>query len=340
MDVPPTNLGLWYARWLKFRDWKARQRKYGDRAFYEICAIRERHSVTSLCYVGSYNNGDYAKMESELRKCKKISPRDVSFILDDIIENLREMDSVVSEVSAASTASTASTVPPINKTNYHYLEFKPIISQDVAAWLQKYDPRDVVELLLRYECLCPQGQQWAVPKSWLESIKAEYGLDLIAFASPINKGVDAPYCSGYTEDKRFGSLGSVFKLGPDWIEQFSLRRCTIEINPPFIEQILSDAASFVEGLLRRAAEMRNPPKITILYIGPDWTDADFYTRITERISGVRTVTVRPIKLVSGTYSYENSEGKTINTSQSSWLFVITNYYMVDVKLKEFIRKHE
>jgi Phosphorylated CTD interacting factor 1 WW domain len=350
-DVTHSTLEMWYERWMIFRDWKRKISRYGDKAAYEISAIRERHSVFALCYHGSdwLKFDNFSKLAEELNVCKKINKRDVPDIIADIKNNIALMrdvslhsvgglvgsETVGGSVGSETVGSETVGSETVGST-YSYRTFQPRVHKDFAAEFSKYNAYHVVELLLRYECLCPQGQQWAVPKTWLQKIRTLIGLDLIAFASPINKGVDAPYCSGYSEDITFGSLGSFFKIHPTLLDSYAGRTFTMEINPPFIENVLSSAAISAEAFLRYASEMKNPPKVTILYVAPDWSDADFYRRIVEQMPTIRGVTLRKMKLFAGEYSYENATaGVKVTARQNSWLFTLTNYPADEITLEGF-----
>jgi hypothetical protein len=328
------EIQIWYARWRRLSDWKKGLSRYSGDAIYEISAIRERHSVTALCYYGSewLQSDDFSKMEEEITKCKKINPTDRAQVYKDIVSNITEMRHIVGAYVEEPTdfSTTVST--------YSYLDFNPKLRKSFITAFAKYQRDEVVTMLLRYECLCPQGQQWAVPSAWLQTIQSKFGLSVVAFASPINVGADVPYCSGYPEDKIFGSMGSFFKLPPDYLEQFSGRVFTVEINPPFIEQVLADAATAAEGMVRYSAGMERPPRLTIIFIGPDWTDSEYYRKLSEQVSTIKGIHIRKMRLFAGKYAYENPAGESIVTHQSSWLFVITNHAVMDVPLAGFLTK--
>jgi hypothetical protein len=328
-----------YSQWLILQMWLKDIQQYGKAAVYEIVAIRERHSVTALCYHGSawLDVEDFSKLQGEIVSCRKIDRKHHAQIIAGIIGNLWAMRE----------AHPFQGVVPIEKGTYAYGAFKPTLSQEVTKYLAAFDIETALALLLRYECLCPQGQQWAVPKQWINRICQSYGLDIIAFSSPLNKQFDnsaaqadlkvegtsnIQYYSGFAEDKAFGSQGSFFDVQPDFLDKFAGKRCTIEANPPFIERILLDAAIKFDELFKYAAKMKNPPHLTVLFITPDWTDAEYF----KQTKGLSCEYSRAIQLYPGEHGYENATGGvSIVARQRSWLFILSNVQIQTLPLQGF-----
>lgn len=162
------------------------------------------------------------------------------------------------------------------------------------------------------------------------NIATKYGIDIVAFSSPLNKQISTSclaktstkYYSGYAEDSVLGSCGSFFDLKPDFLNGFPAHHCTIEVNPPFIERILLDTVRAIEKFFKYAMSMLYSPKLTVLFVTPDWTDAEYFRAVNE----LTDCKVHTVKLFAGDYSYENAtEGTAITSKQNSWLFVITNW---------------
>jgi Phosphorylated CTD interacting factor 1 WW domain len=308
-----SELSLWYARWKIYHAWVLSMNKHDSRTRYEIMAIFERHCVTAACYQGEnwICEEDTSKMKSEIQACKHIPFPQKEAVLSEIIDTLRAMCKVDGET------------PSIVWKELRCGDFKPTLSRENIEMLSKYDPADAMCMLLRYECLMPQGQQWAVPKKWLRSLQDSVGLDLVAFASPLNKGADVPYCSAFESDKLFGSSGSFLRLQPTFIEQYVGGRCVMEINPPFVEQILLDAVRAIEMFARHIYDNKLDVKFTAIFICPDWQDAEYFKRVQDIHTGV-IVTKR--RLQAGEYTYENgTTGNVLTTRQSSWVFTITTH---------------
>ena len=321
------ELELWYQRWRILQRWKNEKlQQYNARAKREIMAVYERHAVTALCYYGSnwFYFSDFSKVKEEIEGLWKrgvieltgVRPCRISLV--NVIRSFRN-----------ATAS-AKDIPKSEIIVGKYKDFTLECQESVIADLSKKGtPVEINALLLRYECLCPQGQQWAVPKAWLETIMDVGSLDLVLCSSPLNRQVNVPYCSGYLEDGKFGSMGSMFDLHPRFCRKFAGKDFTIEMNPPFVERILSDSVTLVESFLKYAKSMKNPPKMVILFIGPDWKDAEYYLRI-------KKFAVKTINLVAGKYAYEvGTTGKKIKTSKNSALFIIGSG---EINMKGFLEQ--
>lgn len=330
MHTAEKDVGIWYTRWKLLQEWKVSCKKYGEKVVYEINAIRERHCVTSLCYRGSswLEQTDFSKLIEEVKSCKKIERRDQNEVLNGIIANITQMRNVVD-------------AKPIDVKRYSCGNFRPKLGGEQMRYLDMYNPLDVMAMLLRYECLCPQGQQWAVPKKWIAEITKAIGLDIVAFASPLNTQIEqkqrdairTKYYSGYTEDAAFGSQGSFLNMKPEVLDDFAGRTCVIEANPPFVESILLDAVKLFERLFAYASEMESPPQLTILFVTPDWSDAEFYEYVTNPSVApyLRTVQLQP-----GEHAYENATAEmTITSRQRSKLFVLSNDEKLDFPLNGF-----
>lgn len=310
---------LWYARWTVYIQW-VNGLRYEARANYEIRAIRERFCVTAACYMGDnwLEYTDYSKMQSEIQACRHVN--DKKRVFDEIVESLQRMQKVEPQTPKVVSRYTCDT-------------YAPVLSSEVVSFLDAYPVEDAMALLLRYECLSPQGQQWAVPKKWLLSIQRTIGIDLVAFASPMNKQIDAPYCSAYESDKQFGSMGSFLKLPAAFIDKYAGGSFTCEINPPFVEQILLDAVRAIEMFARHICDNKIDVKFTALFVCPDWQDAEYFQRVSNLTTCAR---VNKYKLRAGEYAYENgTTGKALDTRQDSWLFVITSGLTAEVTLDGF-----
>lgn len=323
-DTAGFVVDLWYTRWSILRKWRKRlsQNKESQRAEKEILSVYERHATTALCYYGSnwLSCGDFSKAKEELVDLEKRKIiRDANDTLESIISVIRDQGNV--EVFGH-TQSGEDEKKALELSGC-YKDFKPQISPEkLKELISVAGIAETIALLLRYECLCPGGQQWSVPEKWIKSVKKQRGLDLVAFGSPLNcTSSMSRYCSGYPEDRVFDSMGSIFDLQiPAFCEKFTGKNLTIEINPPFIEKILLDAVLFVKNVLKYVKKMPEfyAPRLTILFICPDWEDAEYFCLL-QKIKRVKM-----INLKAGSYSYEvGNTGKTIKTSKNSFLFVIS-----------------
>lgn len=329
------DLELWYQRWLILQKWKYKLSSHSEKARKEIISAYERHAVTTLCYYGSnwFYCSDFSKVKKEIEdlwRSGTIELTDVRLVrigLIDVIRSFRTVSFAPGGMDVSPEDAHAVAVSPLV-----YKDFKMTCGKDLLESLSEQgSPVEITTMMLRYECLCPGGQQWAVPKEWLTNIAAGRGLDFIAFSSPLNRQVNVPYCSAYAEDRKFGSMGSIFDIQPEYCDTYAGKNFTFEMNPPFIERILSDSVSFVERFVKYAKKMKNPPNMMILFIGPKWEDAEYYSRI-------KKLSAETIKLSAGRYTYEiGTTGKKIKTSKDSMLFVVvTGKSKGNVDMKGFV----
>lgn len=132
----------------------------------------------------------------------------------------------------------------LNKTHYDKLERRFKLANAIAAGAPSADATlAVTELnaaetaefhaklfcvLSRYKAICGGGFQCALPPRVWQTLRAELGLELEGFASPLNCTLDR-YCSAFVDtDAAFGSSGSIFKLLP------TLSSGAISLNPPYV----------------------------------------------------------------------------------------------------------
>lgn len=127
-------------------------------------------------------------------------------------------------------------------------------------------------LLLRHSLLTygDVGQHYAIPQSYYDRLYNEFNVRNEGFASPLTTMLGekhgAHYCSLSPEtDAVFGSSGSFFQIN---LGQYPGNWC---INPPFIEAVLADAARQVVNYCTDS-----PKDKLIFFVGPNWTDAEFY----------------------------------------------------------------
>lgn len=169
---------------------------------------------------------------------------------------------------------------------------------------------DIFLSLLQYESLLPSGQQWAVPLLEYRRYVIDHDVDTEGFASPFNSQLlrladEFPekkfgFCSLFPKlDGVFGSLGNFFDL--------DFRGRTTVVNPPFIEILLDKAA-------QKCLDELNTHSGKFIFIGPNWTDAKFYTKLSksEYLMSKRTFKTH----------YENPNGEEIKSTFESVEFII------------------
>eukprot|EP01059_Diplonema_ambulator_P011595 TRINITY_DN21597_c0_g1_i1.p1 TRINITY_DN21597_c0_g1~~TRINITY_DN21597_c0_g1_i1.p1 ORF type:complete len:378 (+),score=113.97 TRINITY_DN21597_c0_g1_i1:141-1136(+) len=119
----------------------------------------------------------------------------------------------------------------------------------------------VALMMLRYRCLTGgrSGLQDAVPKEVMGVLQRRLDVEVEGFASPINSELGC-FCSMFPEtDVVFGSLGSFWDFSPT--------SGSIEVNPPFTEQVMADLDGRITALLTAT-----PHPLSFTLIIPEWTD--------------------------------------------------------------------
>lgn len=141
--------------------------------------------------------------------------------------------------------------------------FRFKINERISYLLKRFNCRDVVKCLLKYQAIISKGQQWGLIKEHFVELY-KIGVRNEGFASPFNSrflelGIDIKFCSLFNVDKVFGSAGNFFeqKLEGKW-----------QINPPFIEEILNKTSKKV------LSEMKND--LDVFFLLPYWTDLTAY----------------------------------------------------------------
>ena len=126
----------------------------------------------------------------------------------------------------------------------------------------------LIALLLRYKAIRGHGFQAAVGPHAMDLLLSECSVGIEMFASPLNARLPA-FCSAFTDvDAPFGSCGSAFALNPE--DAPKGEAIGIEVNPPFVVDILDRAAERVGKMLEAA--VRDERSLTMVAFYPGWTD--------------------------------------------------------------------
>lgn len=138
-----------------------------------------------------------------------------------------------------------------------------------AGTLQEQNSRICI-MLIRYQCLFPRGQQWAIPLDWYKYLNAKYTVTHEGFASPINSRVilisDTATFSSlfYDTDQYFGSTGNFLTDK----RQYS---GTVTVNPPYMEDIMESAMKKINEQCKSAEE--NGIALRFVFCIPHWADS-------------------------------------------------------------------
>lgn len=177
----------------------------------------------------------------------------------------------------------------------------------------------ILVMLLRYESLLPQGQQWSSPGEFNDKL-FKLGVDLEAFSSPKNSGLlmawwraggkPPKFCSLFPDtDSYFGSIGNFYS---DEVQSKIAKGAFggVVVNPPFVENIMKSA-------LEKIQEAIDSNTVFVVVL-PSWKDSDAY-RIAKENSLVK------VELIPKSY-YFVSHGdppKKIVANFGSTVFVIS-----------------
>lgn len=104
--------------------------------------------------------------------------------------------------------------------------------------------RALFSCLARYNALLGHGMQCALPEDVFQVLHSYIQTNFECFASPLNCRYSS-YCSAFPDtDAVFGSKGSFFDFYPS--------RGSYEVNPPFIESVMSAAVQHAHSLLEKS----------------------------------------------------------------------------------------
>lgn len=110
-------------------------------------------------------------------------------------------------------------------------------------------------LLARYNALLGHGMQCALPEDVFQVLHKWVQTNFECFASPLNCRYSS-YCSAFPDtDAVFGSKGSFFDFYPS--------RGSYEVNPPFIESVMTAAVQHAHSLLEKSDDA-----LTFVFIVP------------------------------------------------------------------------
>lgn len=136
----------------------------------------------------------------------------------------------------------------------------------------------ILVMLLRYESLFPQGQQWSSPGDFNDRLFA-LGVDLEAFSSPKNSGLlmawwragagkPPKFCSLFPDtDSYFGSIGNFYS---DKVQSALGNFKGVVVNPPFVESIMNSALEKIQEAVKAGV------RTVFVVVLPSWEDSDAY----------------------------------------------------------------
>jgi Phosphorylated CTD interacting factor 1 WW domain len=109
----------------------------------------------------------------------------------------------------------------------------------------------ILILILRYECIVGNWQQWGMTSDWYKYLYENENVRIEGFTSPLYSrlmllGSDIQYCSlFYDTDKYFGSLGNVFNVDFENLAKQYKENVGIVLVPPFSHYIVKEAMKMI-----------------------------------------------------------------------------------------------
>jgi len=185
----------------------------------------------------------------------------------------------------------------------------------IPKWLEDYEDEDLINLAIRYQILQAGSQHWAASDELFEDLIKKYDIDIEGFASPFNSylirsGLKQSEPDKYRiftlfkDDKVFGCDTNFFSA--------SISGHNVFVNPPFLESTLEQAAVHCLNALE------SDQQTTIVFYGPDWSDAAFYVKLKQSPYVVKHET-----LYRNTFSVMTATGELVSRVNNV-LFVLSN----------------
>lgn len=217
-----------------------------------------------------------------------------------------------------------------------------LLSGTPSAPSASSDVESVQLMMVKYQTILSDfgggGQQWGLTQKHFNFLY-EYGVRLECFASPLNFRLlgksGAYFCSIFPDsDAKFGSLGNFFDVKDETIIDFLSAHARdgdgshiahMQVNPPFVETILSDAAKKCLSILNLAYQKGK--NLKIFFHTPAWYDAEFYTILTNKQFDKMDVDIVEMKLKRGMFKIEKPNGEIIQSSVDNLYFCLSSMAM-------------
>ena len=136
-------------------------------------------------------------------------------VFDVIIDTISSLSATKSCLAAITATYHNGSITISNTSTKDVIEtIRPVLGARIINILTRYPPGDTAQMILRYESMARGGQHWSIPQRQYKHLYKTWGVRWEAFASPLNSGlIDLPgtsYCSLFSHDKMFGSVGNFF----------------------------------------------------------------------------------------------------------------------------------
>jgi hypothetical protein len=202
---------------------------------------------------------------------------------------------------------------PFPKHSFDQLEcwdYKTAMTRRLRQFIDDHGIYYGAKLALRYDSLLARSQHWGLPQSHFEDLYHQFGVRNEAFASAFNSRLlgkpGAFFCSLFPDlEARLGSRGNFFEIKDfegNW-----------EVNPPFIEKILEQAAKKILNWFDEGRRFR------VFFLMPSWTDTPAYLLLDK--SKYR---VAKILLQRGKYSFQLPDETLIKAPVNCYYFGLSS----------------
>lgn len=299
---------------------------------YEFKNIVERFLLNRANLVGYQNTfspiDDRLSLELLDKMAAELKIKKIKVPIESIKSIFDRSSGILQSSSSDQDEEERFTTPAISNKYIVYKRFKYRMNNRLKLLIRRKSIEEVTGLILRYSSMLSGGQQWAMPSELMTLLHSKYRFRYEGFASPLNSVMlglpGGRYCSLFTEDRAFGSIGSfnseimISNGGYNWI-----------VNPPYTEYMLSYA---VESVLHAL----NHVKINVVMLTPHWLDADYYTLLQKS-----PYTKHIILLKKNEHIYEDKKS-TIVAKFNSQLIILsskpTNCDGLVEDIKEFYKR--
>lgn len=178
-------------------------------------------------------------------------------------------------------------------------------SKNISAKLKMYN---MFTLGFNYFILDCNSFHWAIPKDIIEE-----HVTIEGYSSPLNH-ISKRYCSLFAIDKEFGAICNF----NNYMKNINnLSEGIIEINPPFINDIMIKSAKLIINILDKLEYECRKQQYLFMYIIPEWTDCDTYKLLINS-----KYLCNDIVLSKKTYCYQYNN-KNINVNFTTHILLLS-----------------
>ena len=203
--------------------------------------------------------------------------------------------------------------------------YKFQVTPRISYLLSKYPDENVKLSLLNSSIFSTRygggGQHWGLTQYHFDKLY-EYGVRFEGFSLPSNSrflGKSGTFIGTlFPCDGLFQSLGNFFEIDENKLISAGGH---LQVNPPFIESILSDAAKKCISILSLAKQ--KGINLKIFFHGPAWSDAEFFK--TFDTINTKDFDKIEVRLRKGNFYIEKPNGEVILSSVDNYYFCLSSF---------------